>query len=203
MSSPRNIAVVPAKKKSRRCESKNWRVFQHGESLAERKYMTTLATGYFHKTVLSIDFNEEELDFVKKPYNQYQLRACHGATIRMRPRFMLDDSVTVMLDALEYVNANDNDYYCLLQPTSPFLQKETIQRAIHAVKADKAHGDCVVITLNPAYRPSGGLYMGRVGNIREHRSFFKPNVVPLILDWRESVDIDEEHDFEIARNLME
>jgi CMP-N-acetylneuraminic acid synthetase len=177
----------------------------HEESLAEKKFITSLATGYFTETILSIDFDDrkEKMNFLDKPYNQYQLRACRGWSIRMRPRLLRDDSVDVVLDALDYVGADDDDFYYLLQPTSPFLRGETIFKAINAVQAYRAYGDCTVVTVNPAYKPNGGLYAGKVRNLRKYWNFYEPNVVPLVLDWRESMDIDEEHDFQIARSLME
>jgi CMP-N-acetylneuraminic acid synthetase len=201
----REIAIVPAKGKSRRCPEKNWKPFMNDESLAERKVITSMATGYFDHVILSVDFGPDDprLDFLEKPYNKYQLKACANLVLRHRPYLMRDDSLDVVLDALDHVDAKDDDRYYLLQPTSPFLMHTTIHYAMQALRADTAHGDCAVVTVNPACKPSGGLYAGKVKNLKKYCSFFKPNVVTLPLDWRESVDIDEEYDFEIARRLME
>ena len=199
MNTARHIAIIPAKLKSRRCKDKNWKEFQHGESLAETKYLTVMASGYYNNTILSIDFDPSELTFVHKPRNQYQMAHCRGWETIRRPWLLKDDSVEVVLHALRHTRARDDDFYHLLQPTSPFVQKETMLGVVNAVRSN----NCAVVTVNPMYKPSGGIYAGRVGNLRKYRNFYEPFVMPVILDWYECVDIDEEYDFQIARSLLE
>lgn len=104
-----------------------------------------------------------------------------------------------MIDALEFVHAASEDIYCLLQPTSPYVSKESIWRALETVDS----GGIKVVSVNPAYKPNGGIYAGRVCYLKAFKDFYKPFVTPLVMDWMESIDIDEEYDFEIARCLLE
>ena len=201
MKRQRHIAIVPAKKKSRRCENKNWREFAQGQSLVERKFLTALASGLYQRVYLSTDFQIESLDelFATSRWNEYQLNESPGGRFRVRPRFMKDDSVEVVLDVLNWMGAADDEYYHLLQPTSPFVQNATLDVAKKCVVANR----CAVVAVNPAYKPCGAVYSGIVGNLRESKSFYHPFVMTLQLDWMESIDIDHEYDFQIARNLME
>jgi len=185
----RHIAVVPAKLKSRRCKDKNWKEFSQGQSLAELAFRRAFGCGYFDVSVLSIDFPKSKVMF--KDYGNY--------VVRRRPRLLGKGSLDVLLDALEYVGAEEHDVYALIQPTSPFVSKETLWRVLQQVKLNNS----TCVTVNPAYKPSGGVYAGYVGFLRQYKSLYRPFVVPLVLDWMESIDIDYDYDFEIARCLRE
>lgn len=193
---PLLIAIVPAKQESKRCPRKNWKDFSLGQSLAQIAVDKAVGSGFFQKTVLSIDFPREDVEFLKKErYPPMRL----GLVVKRRSMWMDDDSVTVVLDALDYVKAKDGDIYCLLQPTSPFISKESIWNALQSVMANRQP----VVSVNPMFKPSGGIYAGLVGNLKKNWSFYDPLVMPLRLDWQESIDIDYQYDFEIARGLYE
>jgi len=54
-----------------------------------------------------------------------------------------------------------------------------------------------------AYVVNGCLYLTKPATLREHRSFFGPETVPLLIEsQQESLDIDTEWDFDIAENLL-
>ena len=193
---PQLIAVVPAKRNSKRCKSKNWKEFVHGTNLAQIAVDRAVGSGFFQKTVLSIDFPRKDVEFLKKErYPPMRL----GLVVKRRSIWMLDDSAIIVLDALDYVKAEDDDIYCLLQPTSPFISKESIWNALQSVIANRQP----VVSVNPMFKPSGGIYAGLVGNLRKYGNFYEPLVMLLKLDWQESMDIDYQYDFEIARGLYE
>jgi len=193
------VAVIPAKLNSKRCPNKNWVDFMHDQSLAERKFLFSIGCGLFNHTVLSIDFPRNDVPFLDKPRNHYALTHSQGWSIRKRPRFLGDDSVDVVQDALESVKAQDQDIYCLLQPTSPFLRFEKVQEAIHAVQSNNQK----VVGVNPSYKPNGALYTGYVRDLKTYGDFYRPLVMPLVMDWKESMDVDYDYDFQMARGLEE
>ena len=54
------------------------------------------------------------------------------------------------------------------------------------------------------YRLNGAIYICRLKNLREERSFFiEKNIYSLEMDRESSVDIDEEFDFFLAQCVME
>lgn len=112
---------------------------------------------------------------------------------------MKDSSVAVMMDALDWVDAQDDDIYCLLQPTSPVMLPENIKKALTLVKEKNAK----VVSVSPAYKPNGAIYAGYVRDFREYEDFYRPCVVPMVLDWLQSIDVDEESDFSIAQGVLE
>ncbi len=195
---PLQIAIVPAKRNSKRCSEKNWKDFTRDrQSLAEIAVDKAVGSGFFNKTVLSIDFPKKDVTFLNLQTRYPPMRI--GLVVKRRSIWLADDSVAVALDALDYVKATDDDIYCLLQPTSPFVGKESIWNALQSVMANRQP----VVSVNPMFKPSGGIYAGLVGNLRKYWNFFEPLVMPLKLDWRESIDIDYPYDFEIARGLYE
>jgi CMP-N,N'-diacetyllegionaminic acid synthase len=48
------------------------------------------------------------------------------------------------------------------------------------------------------YRPNGAIYIARVDNFLAHRDFKTPAPVPFVMTARDSVDIDDETDFQLA-----
>lgn len=194
-----SIAVITAKKTSKRLPYKNWKPFLNGESLAERKFLFAIGCGYFHHTVLSVDFPTDDIEFLKTEKNRYALSHSQGWSVHRRPRAIVDNSAEVVLDALESVDAKPSDTYCLLQPTSPFLTSSTVYKAMNLLRLN----DSNVVATNPAYKPCGALYAGRVEHLMKYHDFYQPRVRTVYVDWVESIDIDEHHDFEIARCLYE
>jgi len=195
---PRSIAIIPAKRNSKRCYNKNWKDFTRDwQSLAEIAVDKAVGSGFFNKTVLSIDFPKKDVTFLNLQTRYPPMRI--GLVVKRRSIWLADDSVAVVLDALDYVKAIDDDIYCLLQPTSPFVSAESIWKALQAVMSSRQP----VVSVNPMFKPSGGIYAGLVGDLKRYWNFYEPLVMPLRLDWQESIDIDYQYDFEIARGLYE
>lgn len=180
------VGVISAKRKSKRCRNKNWRPFDGRKSLAE--IAVEKALGAFDRVVLSIDF-----DPVKLPG-----RLPERVRVVQRPLVFPDSSVSVVLHALHATKTKDDDIYCLTQPTSPLTYCHTLRKVVAAAETYNVKA----VTVNPAFKPNGCAYAGRFVDLRNHPDFFEPECVVIRCNWRESVDIDFEHDFQIARAVM-
>lgn len=140
-------------------------------------------------------------------------------------------SVDAVLHALDWYESAHGlvDGVMLLQPTSPFRSREMILEgmkqfnqhrrsvvAVSEVKVDPAR--CFFIrerdlkmcvptqdnTQEAAYAVNGALYLISPDELRKTRSFFSTTSVPLIVNsHRESLDIDDDFDWWLAKRMLE
>jgi CMP-N,N'-diacetyllegionaminic acid synthase len=149
----------------------------------------------------------------------------------LRPPELATDeasSADVALHALDwYESENGNvDGLILLQPTSPFRSRETLEagiklfvekkRSVIAVSEVKAHPSrcfsissgnirmfCESEACQRAYAANGSLYIISPSALRQTKSFLEETSIPLIIDSpRESIDIDTDLDWFFAESLL-
>ncbi len=140
-----------------------------------------------------------------------------------------DNSSTesVMLEFLNSVNLDENDYFFLVQATSPFTKKEDFENAFNLFKEKKADSlvSCALFkrflwnnkgnSINYDYkdRPrrqdfegnlieNGAFYINSVGNILQHKNRLSGNISTYIMPEYTAVELDEEDDWIIAEQLM-
>jgi CMP-N,N'-diacetyllegionaminic acid synthase len=152
----------------------------------------------------------------------------------LRPAELATDSassVDVSLHAIDWYESYSSkvDGLLLLQPTSPFRSRITLERGItlfsanryrpvvgvspaksHPMRCFKVEGETMVSFLDggeglrsqdlpPAYEVNGAFYLIAPEDLRNARSFYCCNMVPLVIDQpEESIDIDTEWDWKIA-----
>ncbi|WP_194190929.1 cytidylyltransferase domain-containing protein [Clostridium chrysemydis] len=136
----------------------------------------------------------------------------------------------VIVDILEKVSEN-YDYFILLQPTSPLRNKKHIIEAIKlAVDSDcdsvvsvceSDHSPLIMNTLGEDlsllnfikssnrrqdnekfYRINGAIYISKVKHYKKTKDFYLKNSKAYIMDRRNSIDIDDILDFQIAEVIM-
>jgi CMP-N,N'-diacetyllegionaminic acid synthase len=140
-------------------------------------------------------------------------------------------SVDVALHALDWYESEHGvvDAVMLLQPTSPYRSRETIlegvkqfnqqRKSVVAVSEVKVHPErCFFIqphslkmciptsnfTQENAYAVNGSLYLITPDELRKNRSFFSLTSVPLVVNsHRESLDIDDDFDWWLAKRMIE
>ena len=106
-----NIAVVPARKGSKRFPGKN-RLKLNGKSLVEIAIGCAIDAKIFDKIILTTDD-----EFFFELQNIYP-----GIDIRIRPPFIAQDTSTpyeVLMDVIQFYDIHEDLRFCYLQPTSP------------------------------------------------------------------------------------
>jgi CMP-N,N'-diacetyllegionaminic acid synthase len=158
----------------------------------------------------------------------------------LRPAELATDSASSLdasIHALDWYETHVGtvDGLLLLQPTSPFRSRQSVQRGIELFRANNlrpvvgvspAHSHpqwCFKILdgklrpyvdggglkvrsqdLPPAYVLNGAFYLIAPSDLRQARSFFNNDMVPLLmLEPDESMDIDTEWDWKIAQSLIQ
>jgi CMP-N-acetylneuraminic acid synthetase len=218
---PKILAVIPARGGSKGIPRKNIKMLA-GNPLISYSIKNALQSKYIHKVVVSTD--DDEILYVSK--------LC-GADVIDRPKELAGDSITldpVIYHALNYVENLENekyDFVITLQPTSPLLKVETIDKAIKlilkenldtliSVKAD--FHLCWTIEnehftplyeerknrqyLDPIYRETGSFLISKRGLISKHNRIGE-KLSLFKVPSEESIDIDTYDDWMIAENSLE
>lgn len=136
----------------------------------------------------------------------------------------------VIIDILEKIN-EDYDYFILLQPTSPLRNENHIKEAIKlgvdsecdsvVSVCEVDHSPMIMNTLDEDlslfnfikssnrrqdnekfYRINGAIYISKVNHYKKTKDFYLENSKAYIMDRRDSIDIDDILDFQIAEAIM-
>lgn len=136
----------------------------------------------------------------------------------------------VIIDILEKIN-EDYDYFILLQPTSPLRDENHIKEAIKlgvdsecdsvVSVCEVDHSPMIMNTLDEDlslfnfikssnrrqdnekfYRINGAIYISKVNHYKKTKDFYLENSKAYIMDRRDSIDIDDILDFQIAEAIM-
>lgn len=222
----RFLAVIPARKGSKRLPNKN--VLEiGGKPLVAWTIEAALRSKYIKEIVVSSD-DERVLDIA----NRYCVR-----TLR-RPYELATDSAKT-IDAVKHVLENIEecfDYVVLLQPTSPLRNEKHIDAAIELLNDKQA--DAVVSVREMKHPPlwcntlpenksmegflreeiknsrsqdlpkfyclNGAIYICKTDRLIEENTFFiRNNIYAYVMDEISSVDIDEYIDYLFVKFIIE
>jgi len=220
------LAVVPARKGSKRLPGKNKKMFL-GKPLISWSIETALSLQNIVDVLVTTDCEDIASIAIQSG----------GIAPWLRPSELSDDSaksVDVCLHAISWYEANKCavDALLLLQPTSPIRKKS---RMLEGIKLFQSNSNTSVIgvspakshpymcyTLNelsmspclkegssipsqqwpPAYVINGAFYLITPSELRRTRLFISGNTIPLVMDEpEESCDIDTIADWEYAEML--
>ncbi|WP_207369132.1 cytidylyltransferase domain-containing protein [Heyndrickxia coagulans] len=213
------LAVIPARGGSKGIPRKNVRILK-GKPLISYAIEAARNSRYISKVVVSTD--DDEIASIANKY---------GAEVVLRPENLASDEVPldpVIYDAIQKVEDKDGvfDIVITIQPTSPLLKTETINKVIQALitndydtvltAVDDRHlswtkeGDYFLPKYtkrkNRQYLPSEFRETGAV--LASKRSVITPesrigkNVSLYEVDKYESVDIDSPMDWWVAEKLL-
>jgi len=151
-----------------------------------------------------------------------------GATIHMRPEWLLGDMVGAS-PLIEHDLANtDGEYFLQTHSTNPMLSTQTIDNAIEAFFGQSAHDSLFSVTpvttrmywpdgrginhdpdrlirtqdLEPIYEENSCIYVFSREGFTDRRNRLGRNPMMFEMDRYEAVDIDYEYDFAVAEALM-
>lgn len=174
------IAVIPARKGSKRCVNKNFRMFC-GKPLITWTIEAALKSRYINKIIISTD-----LDTCKY--------ANPLVEIDRRPNWLATDKTTtdaVIHDLRE--RGKLDGLIVLLQPTSPL---RTVMLIDEAIERFLTTGRTVISVNAYTYEPNGVIYVYKTENIYDGPFFI------IEMSGPEGMDIDYEYQFKIAESLM-
>lgn len=211
------IAVIPARGGSKGLPGKNIRLFC-GKPLITWTIKAAIQSACFSRVLVTTDCEKiaavaqdagAEVPFIRPP--QY---ATDSATTV--------DTVIHLCDALQL---EDNDWICLLQPTSPLRDANLIKKSVQHIGANsvvsvnvfklgadwllrqdthgnlakpKAQASTSRQTAVPHYYPNGSIYWIELKGLRRNKSFFAEPIFPFVVPTWQSMDIDSLEDFIVA-----
>ena len=214
------VALIPARKGSKRIKRKNLRNLA-GKPLIDWTIKTAKKVKNINSIFVSTD-DEQIIKYCKKKNINVPWK---------RPKSLSGDKVNSVSVALHFLNWYEKKYprpdgLLLLQPTSPYREKKSIENAINIFKKNKNKAIVSFSYLskkksqlilfrnkrnNLANRPTnskniirlnGMIYLISPKNLKKYKSFFKPSIYPLINNsFRETIDLDTQEDWQIAEKL--
>ena len=214
------LALIPARAGSKEIKHKN------------RKQL--LGLPLIAWTIRTAKKIKELSDIYVSTNDKRVIKICKNLKVKVpwvRPKSLSTDKASSVKVVLHFLNWYEKkfskiDGLLLLQPTSPFRKKSSIEKAIKLFKKypnksvvsfsplNKKESDFlfninkknnrVVKTLNIAnqVKLNGSIFLVSPNNIRKYKSFFKPSVLPLVQNnIEESIDLDTPDDWKFAEIL--
>lgn len=191
----KKIAIIPLKSDSKRFPRKNFKLID-GKSLLMNTIDKLYEAGV-DMIIISTDIEEEVFHMITP--------TARFIFIYNRPENLMGDAKTeqVVMDIINETETNSlsllKDYTIVLtQVTSPLWKPHRLKFAIEKLKHD---GIDSVVSVSPDYSPNGCFYVFNKNTFLKHNKFFTNNTYLVSLPWKESIDIDYEHELSIANAL--
>lgn len=198
------LAIIPARGGSKRLPRKNILELD-GKPLIAWSIEAGVKSKYMDKVVVTSD-NEEILDISK----------LYGVQGIKRPNKLASDTATTF-DAIKHTmdNIERNDYIVLLQPTSQLRNYKHIDEAIELLETKNADAVASVCKMEhsslwsntlPQDLSMNNFLKDEILNKRSQdleKFFIVDKIFAYKMDRNSSVDIDEEMDFYIAKEILD
>jgi len=222
----KTIAVIPARRGSKRFPGKNTVLFL-GRPLVAHAIETAIESGVFSEIYVTTDDPE-----VAKIAAEYGVRTIARPAALCEDNVVLDQVVVHLLAALDAEGCG-RDAACLMTPTAPLRTADDVRGAVGLLRENEADFVSTVVeyehnplyamrmrsgVLEPAfmqdvftrdrndlptlYRPVAVARAGRWEAIAMHRTTFGPGMLPFVIPQDHAVDIDNPVDLELAELLF-
>lgn len=218
----RVVAIIPARRDSRRCPGKNVRLLGN-KPLIAWTIEAALRARFVDAVIVSS--NDEKVLALQRTYSSVHFL--------QRPESLSTDMAT-SADVVNHVLSHlptPFDAFALLQPTSPFRTHTHIDAAITLMRAQKVE-QCVSVypiekpanyfyqqeangSISPMHKKNqenqmllpvvalnGAIYLSDVGFFKAQQTFVSANCSGFLMNEMESLDIDTENDFDKARRCL-
>ena len=218
----KEIVIVPARGGSKRLPGKN-RLEIGGKSLFARINDVVSAAQLDVPIYLTTDHPDLAADGESLGWKIPFLRPSELAS----DVASTTDAILHLLDWRVANGATDPEVIIVLQPTSPFRMASTLTSAVTFLKDDQSinsvvgmqavdrplHGVFVIgkdsiaepVIKNdyraPFYIANGALFATRAAAFRQERSLYADRILPLVMDQKQSVDIDTPDDLKLAEAI--
>jgi CMP-N,N'-diacetyllegionaminic acid synthase len=219
----RIVAIIPAKKVSRRLPGKNLKLLR-GKPLVYYSICVALKSHLLDEIFVSTD--SDTIAAVSKEY---------GASVIPRPAELAVDDVTnfeVMIHALEWIKENKSyypTYLMLLQPTYPLRFPHTLDEAVRCLMDNQSFDSLVTVKKiqdawgkimgnrflpayvlpspknerEPIYFLTHSVYLLRSATTLEKGVFLGEKILPLVETVPFEVDINTTYDFDYAEFILQ
>jgi len=182
------LAIVPARKNSKRLKLKNFRIFR-GKPLYYWPLILSEKSKFIDRIVFTTD-SESMYSKAKKKFNIVDY---------IRPKNLAkSDSLAsdVILDVLKKIS-NKFDYFIYLQPTSPLRTIRDIDNSLKMIEVKK--GNTLVSVTENSKKPNGMIYISKTDFFLKKKSFYNKKILFFKTPLHRSVDIDNLKDLDDAK----
>lgn len=182
------LAIVPARKDSKRVKLKNFRIFR-GKPL----YYWPLILSDKSKFIDRIVFTTDSASMYSKAKQKFNI------VDYIRPKNLAkSDSLAsdVILDVLKNIS-NKFDYFIYLQPTSPLRTIRDIDNSLKMIEVKK--GNTLVSVTENSKKPNGMIYISKTDFFLKKKSFYNKKILFFKTPLRRSIDIDNLKDLDNAK----
>ena len=106
----------------------------------------------------------------------------------------------VIFNITEYLNFFFEDYVIVLcQVTSPNWKSHMLKYALY--KHEQFKYKKTIVSVSPDYKPNGCFYIFTKSKFLEYQRIYTPDLYLVVLDWKQSTDINYIHQLFIAEAL--
>lgn len=218
------LAIIPARRNSKRLENKNLLLINQKPMIAYT-ILSALKSKRLNKIIVSSE-DSKILNISKK----------FGVDVIKRPKKLAGDTITTFQVIEHVVSAVKNfNYLVILQPTSPLRDEKHIDLAISFF--EKKNADAVISVCECSHSPlwsnllpkdrsmknflsknilnkrsqdfdkyymlNGAIYIYNIKKLLKEKSlFFKKKIFAFIMSKETSVDVDDIYDFKIAKFML-
>ena len=182
------LAIIPARKGSKRLKLKNFRIFR-GKPLFYWPLILSKKSKYIDEIVFTTD-SSSMYSKAKKNFKIIDY---------MRPKNLAnsDSSASdVILDVLKKISSKF-DYFIYLQPTSPLRTIHDIDNSIKMIEVKK--GNTLISVTENSKKPNGMIYISKTDFFKNKKSFYDKKIIFFKTPLHRSVDIDYLKDLEFAK----
>lgn len=182
------LAIVPARKDSKRVKLKNFRIFR-GKPL----YYWPLILSDKSKFIDRIVFTTDSASMYSKAKQKFNI------VDYIRPKNLAkSDSLAsdVILDVLKNIS-NKFDYFIYLQPTSPLRTIRDIDNSLKMIEVKK--GNTLVSVTENSKKPNGMIYISKTDFFLKKKSFYNKKILFFKTPLRRSIDVDNLKDLDNAK----
>jgi CMP-N,N'-diacetyllegionaminic acid synthase len=216
------LAIIPARKGSKRLPGKNTLPL-NGKTLIEHTILAASDCNLIDDIVITTD--DDKIEAISSNYNVI----CHRRADR------LSDDESNLVDVVKDVCKHyDHGILVLLQPTSPFRSTKHILEALTLFQNKNANAVISMVRskvpvewighlddegcmdgliekqhqvqsqqLKESYHPNGAIYIIKRSVFLDQNTFYpKSNVYAYKMDHITSLDIDDQLDYELAKSLV-
>ena len=185
------LAIIPARKGSKRLKDKNKRLLC-GKPMIEYTIEEAKKSKYIDNIIISTD----------DPYmNQMMIK--YAVDIHWRPDKLAGDDVPTIDVIKDIVKDMDVDTIVLLQPTSPLRTADDIDRCIEAYMTGKFSSIVTVKKIYPLGFELNGAVFVMSKELIMNEYIWDDEVGLIVMPYERSVDVDRKEDFELCEMIME
>ena len=182
------LAIVPARKGSKRLKLKNLRIFR-GKPLYFWPLILSEKSKYIDKIVFTTDCKSMRF----KAKENFKIINYNRPKNLAKSETLAKDVILDVLDRISF----KFDYFIYLQPTSPLRTLHDIDNSIKMIETKK--GNTLVSVTGNSKKPNGMIYISKTKFYRDKKTFYNDKTIFLKTPLRRSIDIDNLKDFDNAK----